>query len=345
MQNMILQPVLDFHAYPSAGKEDWRYAFATARVRALLAQMPSKNVLLDLAGTDDFEQAVDLLAATDYVLTGADKSLEHLEEILLARRTAVRELFAKLIIDKPIVELFKSRDDFANLRLALRRKLLDKPIGVDYSNDGNVEAEQFEQIFEQENYSPLPDFMQQAIECAVLDYYKDKNVRRIDYALDRCQGRFNLKRAAELNNTFLLELFRMQTDLTNIRTMMRLKLTESDVRDVFLEGGYVELQSLNHALDVGYEAVAGLFFATPYYEVVEAAISYFLSEHSFLKLQQRCSRHLEGFLMSTFQITAGPQPVIAYLLLKEEEIRNVRLILTAKKNFLDTKLILDCLGE
>ncbi|GAF95855.1 unnamed protein product, partial [marine sediment metagenome] len=37
-------------------------------------------------------------------------------------------------------------------------------------------------------------------------------------------------------------------------------------------------------------------------------------------------------------ITAGPQPIIAYLLMKENEIRTVRLILTAKKNSLDTKL-------
>ena len=44
-------------------------------------------------------------------------------------------------------------------------------------------------------------------------------------------------------------------------------------------------------------------------------------------------------------ITAGPQPVIAYLLLKENEIRTVRLILTAKKNFLDTKLIMDRIGQ
>ena len=52
-----------------------------------------------------------------------------------------------------------------------------------------------------------------------------------------------------------------------------------------------------------------------------------------------------GFLKTTTQITAGPQPVIAYLLMKENEIRQVRLILTAKKNALETRLILDRLGE
>jgi V/A-type H+-transporting ATPase subunit C len=46
-------------------------------------------------------------------------------------------------------------------------------------------------------------------------------------------------------------------------------------------------------------------------------------------------------LKLTVQVTAGPQPIIAFLLMKENEIRTVRLILTAKKNNLDTKLILD----
>ncbi|MHC4072278.1 MAG: V-type ATPase subunit, partial [Planctomycetota bacterium] len=91
----------------------------------------------------------------------------------------------------------------------------------------------------------------------------------------------------------------------------------------------------------GYEALAQLFFVTPYYHLIEAGAAYLTSEKSFLKIEQQCQEHLTGFLKSTIQITAGPQPIIAYLLLKENEIRTVRLILTARKNNLDTKLILD----
>jgi len=70
-----------------------------------------------------------------------------------------------------------------------------------------------------------------------------------------------------------------------------------------------------------------------------------MSNKSFLKTEQQCEQHLTGFLKTTVSITAGPQPLVAYLLMKENEIRMVRLILTAKKNFLDTKLILDRIGE
>ncbi len=339
------QPVLNFYTYPPVGEDDWRYTFATARVRVLESQMLGRATFLDMANAENLAAAVELLAAGEYALPQGDKNFARMEDILLLRRSQVRNLFKELIIDQPIAELLRAREDFANMRLALRRKLTEKPLGTDYSNDGSVPAEQFEEIFEQENYSPLPIYMQEAIERAVLAYYQDKDIRRIDYALDSAQAEYRLERARQLKSLFLLELFRMRIDLTNIRTMLRLKFAESDQRSVFLRGGYIEPQRLRHGLDVGYEALAPLFFAGPYYEVVEHGVNYLVKNNSFLKLEQQCDNHVAGYLKSTVQITAGPQPVIAYLLMKENEIRTVRFLLTAKKNQLDTRVILDRLGE
>jgi V/A-type H+-transporting ATPase subunit C len=261
--------------------------------------------------------------------------------MLHLRRSAVRKLFEELMIDKPVVELFRARDDFANLRLALRRMLTGKSLGTDYSSEGSVSPQTLEQVFESETYEMLPEYMAKAVEQAILAYYQNKNIRSIDYAIDRLQAEYNLKEARRLKSVFLLGLFRIQIDLTNIRTMLRLKFTESQQRDVFLKGGYVGLDKLEQALELGYESAGQLFFATLYCEIVESGANYLKSDKSFLCIEQQCGEFLMGFLKSTIQITTGPQPIIAYLLMKEDEIRNVRLILTAKKNFLGTKLILD----
>jgi len=339
------QIVLDFFNYPSVGEEDWGYAYATAYVRSLAINMLTRATLLDMANSVGFEQAVDLLASSEYGLGPGQKTISELEKLLKQRRSEVRGLFADLIINEAVVDVFKSRDDFANMRLALRRKLTDKAIGSDYSDEGSVGAEQFEQIFEEENYEPLPNYMKEALERAVLAYYQNKDVRQIDHAIDGYEAEFKIASAKQLESDFLLEYFRMEIDLTNIRTMLRLKFTEAERRDVFLEGGYVEHERLKHGLDIGYEAIAPLFFATPYHSVVEAGIIYFNSDKSFIELEQHCEDHLTGYLKSTVQITAGPQPLIAYLLMKEHEIRTVRFILTAKKNSLDTRIIIDRLSE
>ena len=98
-------------------------------------------------------------------------------------------------------------------------------------------------------------------------------------------------------------------------------------------------------LEAGYEAIPALFFATPYYELLETAIPYLRSEESFLKLEKECEDFVKGFLKTSRSIAAGPQPVVAYFLMKEAEIRTVRMMLTGKKNGLTAKLLLDRLGE
>ncbi len=339
MPKVAEQNILDFYTYPPIGGDDWRYTFETAQVRALELQILSKATLLDMANAQNFEQAADLLSNTEYALPG--KTVAELENVLKLRRAAVRQLFTDLIIDKPIVKLLRARDDFANLRLVLRRTLTEKPLGADYSTEGNFPPELFEQVFEGENYELFPDYMAQATEQAVLAYYQNKDIRQIDFAIDKVQAKYNLRRAHKLESVFLIGLFRIQIDLTNIRTMLRLKFAESEQRNVFLEGGFIELERLGYGLDTDYEAMGQLFFATPYYTTVQTGANYLASNKSFLAAEQQCEQYLMGFLKLTIQITAGPQPIIAYLLMKENEIRTVRLILTAKRNSLDTKLILD----
>ena len=344
MSELVEQTVLDFYTYPPVGPDDWQYAFQTAQVRALETQMLTRAVLLDMTNAQNFDQAADLLSGTDYALPQGAKDITQAEKILQQRRTAVRELFSDLMLDESIVQLFKARDDFANLRLALRRSLTEKPIGTDYSPDGNIPPEQLEQLLsEQGEFSSRAstEYVQQAVEQAILAYYQDKDIRQIDYQIDSFQAGYNLKTACRLNSVFLLSLFRTQIDLANIRTMFRLKFTDSEERKVFLTGGFIESERFKNGLEHGYEALGQLFFATPYNRIVEIGAHYLASNKSFLRVEQQCEEYLTGFLKSSFVITAGPQPVIAFLLLKENEIRTARLILTAKKNFLDTKLILD----
>ncbi len=342
---MVEQAVIDFYRYPPIGVEDWRYAFATAKVRSLETLMLSRGMFLDMANAESFQGALDLLGGTDYAMLSAAAGFGEIEQMLLAKRAEQRNLFIELMIDENLVELLRARHDFANMRLAIRRVVTERPIGLDYSDFGSVPAEEFEEIFEQENYARFPYYLQEAVEAAVLGYYGNKDIRQIDYAIDNYESQYRIKKAIGLGSEFLLSLFRTRIDLTNIRTMLRLKLAESIDRQFFLPGGYVEIDRLVHALDIGYEALAPLFYATPYHDVVEGGVSYLTGEQSFLRLERLCEEHKTGFLRSTQSLAAGPQPVIAYFLMKENEIRSLRMVLTCKNNGLDTKMILDRLGE
>ncbi|HNS21803.1 MAG TPA: V-type ATPase subunit [Sedimentisphaerales bacterium] len=334
----------DFFTYPPVGEDDYAYMFQTAQVRTLETQMLTRTTLTDMANASDFASAAGSLSGSEYTL-GQGAGAVEIETMLQQRRTAVRGLFEDLMLDERIAEVFRSRGDYANLRLILRRVLTDKPVGEDFSDEGNVPPAVLRQAFEEQNFAVLPEYVQTAADQATLAYYQNKNVRQIDNAIDHAQAahRLDVARCAD-GGVFLTNLFRIQTDLTNLRTMLRVKFLQADPRDVFLEGGFVEMDRLRQGLDLPYEALGALFFSTPYHHVVEAGGAYVASSGSFLKVEQQCDDYLTGYLKQTMQVASGPQPVVAFLLAKEHEIRTVRLILTAKRNALDTKLILDRLS-
>jgi V/A-type H+-transporting ATPase subunit C len=346
MVSKLPQPGFEFFRYPPIGGDDWAYLFEIGQVRVLEMRLLTRAALMDMAGAPDFEQAVELLSGTEYVLPPFNRSLAAVESVLRDRRTAVRALFSELMINKRIAAMMRWRDDFANLRLGLRRVLTKKPVGDGYSDDGSAPVERLKQALSEENFASLPNHMQTAVEDALGAYYVGgKEIPRIDYAIDACQSRFNLTEAARIGSPFLLNFFRIQADLTNIRTMFRLKFRQSDQRNVFLDGGFLSIDRLTHCLDVGYEAAGAVFHTTPYHELVAAGAAYLASHGSFLMLERHCEEYMLGFLRSTRAIVTGHQPLVAYLLMKENEIRAVRTVLTARANGMELRLILDRLGE
>ena len=334
------QPILYFSLYPPVGPEDWEYSYAVAQVRTLEEKMFNLAFLTEMANAGQADKAIEMLAGTEYAIA-TTASFEELEQMLHARRTEARDLLRHLIDDEKIIEFVMARSDFINMRLAIRRLVLEKPLGTDYCDYGNIPIGEFEQIFEQEDYSMLPVYLQEGVEVGVLGYYKNKNVRDIDIAIDKAEAKFQLENAKNIGSIFLVELQKMYIDLGNIRTMLRIKVIESEDMDVFMPGGYIEPARFIQCIDIGYETMPQAFATTPYAHIIETGVSYLQQENSFLRLEAACDEHLLGFLKTTREITAGIQPIVAYMLAKEHEVRMVRMILTAKRNSLEPKLILD----
>lgn len=345
MKSIDEQPAVDFSRYPPVGQEDWNYAYATARARVLEALLLTRSQFMDIINAADFSEATETLTGTDYAFGGEVKNFADVEVMLLSVRSESRALFVNLIENSDYIELLRARQDFTNMRLAVRRVVTGRPIGVDYCDNGNVPASEFEEIFEQENYSRFPDYLQEAVEQAILGYYNTKDIRMIDHGIDKAQAEYKLTKAGEMKSTFLLSLFRTQVDLNNIRTMLRLKMAERDDRDLFVKGGYVEVEKLVHGLLSGYETLANLFESSVYSHIIEGAVAYLTANQSFLALERMCEEHVIGFLKTTQTLSAGPQTVTAYFLRKENEIRTMRMVLTGKYNGLDTKLLTDRLGD
>ena len=340
---------INFARYPSIHAENWRYAFAVGAVRVLETRLLSRSALVQLAGVEGDEQLESQLRDTDYAVEpGAGPLPARLEPALLRERQAARDEFAHLVDDPLVNELFQSRVDFHNLRVALRQALSERDFSHALIDHGVVPTATLQAVFAEERYDSLPEHLRAAVVQAIPAYFEGKNPRQIDFAVDRAQAVFRLKRAREIGSPFLVELARLTADLTNIRATLRVKRLEQERRlldAALLPGGYVETDMLHEALHRPWDGVAALFSVTPYADVVAGGVEAIVQDESFIRLERVCDDHTIGFLRTTRQIVAGIEPITAYLLAREAEIRNVRMVVSGRHSGLEPSRIIDRVPE
>ncbi|MCK4850360.1 MAG: V-type ATPase subunit, partial [Phycisphaerae bacterium] len=254
-------------------REDWRYAFAIGALRVLQTRLLESSRLNDLANSISLDEMVARLAGTAYA-PGTEGSAvsEQIEARLKHLRWAAYELIIPMCLDEALKRFLQGPEDFRNLKILLRRTLIENSPELPLSDLGFIKPDQLQQDFEAEKYDSFEPAMAQTIQDAIVAYYDDKNPRNIDFAVDRGAIMYRRTLAGELKNEYLLGLCALLGDLGNIRSMARLKWLEEDSKllgRAFLPGGSIELSRLQGALAGSWEAISAMFFATPYAQLIE----------------------------------------------------------------------------
>lgn len=329
--------------------EDWRYAFAVGSLRVLQTQLLESSLLNDLANSINLEEMVSRLAGSAYAGSaegGTDSA--QIESRLKLLRSGAYELIIPMCLDEALKRFLQGPEDFRNLKILLRRALIENSPGLQLGDLGFIEPEKIKQDFEAEKYDAFGPDMAEAIQSAIVAYYDDKNPRNIDLAVDRGLIMYRRTLANELKNEYLLGLCGLLADLGNLRSMARIKWLEEDSKllgRAFLPGGALELSRLQGALNASWEAVSAMFFATPYAQLIEHGLGSLAADDSFSHLERYCDDYISEYLKATNQVVAGPEPLVAYLLGVEQEIRSIRLIFSAKQANLPADSIRDRLAS
>ena len=331
-----------FIRYPYIEGEDERYLHACGRVRALGGRFLDAGRLERMLGGRPAE-LLEMLSDTFYA--AYLEAASNYESVLLAARADLWKFFAGLMLDGDLVRLFSRRIDFHNLKVLIKQAVSEQDFSLALAPGGDVPADRIKDLVAEERYDLLPKELQRAVERAVAEYYENRDPRDIDFAVDREAHRWRLNLSLRRKNAFLIEWFRLTADLTNLRAALRLKwmaeATDTDgaaregrvsLKKASLSGGYVPDDRLERILSEPWDALGSVFYAGPYASIMDHGAAHLHAQGSFDRLERLCEEHQLGFLACTRTITAGPEPVIAYLLARELEIRALRMIFVGKLN-------------
>jgi len=308
--------------------EDPKYGFAIGRVRALEPGLMDRSRYERFIRARSVEEFVAALAETAYArfLDGDSAGVAQAFD-RAAQETG--DFLSAYALDDWLVQLFRTPATFRKLKRAFKNVLSQaKADGSDLSE------------FEATEWNTRVEEVFADTKAA---FARDHDPAAVDVALDRLMQEIELQIAGR--SEFLNGYFGLHADTENLRTLVRLKANQKEDKNsagemetAFLPGGTLMLAGLLTALSQPWPAVVELLAKPPPHGVGNESFHDYLEQgriavtekRSFTRME-RLGRELElRYLRQTRYATFGHEPLVTFFLLRENEMRNLRLLYAAK---------------
>jgi len=322
-----LEKVLD--RFPKRFIEDPEYAFALGRIRCLEVHILEHSDY-DKMAKGDINDVLKVLTESDFSI---DVNLllkeETFEKVIDIHKRNIFKLMDELIYDERVRSFLRVENDFYNAKILLLEKIFETHI-QELSGFGNIKPEVMKSIFAEEKYNLLPKEIMDAVQEGIRIYYEKKEKRYIDFVFDKSYLNYV---SSSSYPPFLQDYFRMFSDIHNLITLIRIKYFEEDkniIDYVFSDNGFIPFELLKNLYFVKLEEIPKEMIRWIYWKPLDEGTKYLKEKKSFVKLENLLNKLLFDYLETTKYQSLGPEPVIAFILKKLNEIKNVRLTILGK---------------
>jgi V/A-type H+-transporting ATPase subunit C len=312
---------------------DGRYAYASGRIRALELNLLSRQRLDRMAEAGTVDEIVRLLSDTAYA--------EHLDEVeddgyeVFLRNEEMRllDLVDSLSLDRAVSDILRLQYDFQNLKVALREKISERDLGHLYMTLGRFDPEEIKAPVKSESPDLLPETLSTAARGALGAYAKSQDPAEADIIVDKAMFAYFLGVANAYGAPFITGIVKTWIDLANVRTFVRARYMGFESRSlpgIMIEGGLARLSDFYEAFHLSIDEIIQRFEFSPYRRILEVGGAALERESSFAPLEREIDNCITVLLSIARYFTFGLEIVLGYALLRQMEIKALRLILAAK---------------
>ncbi len=311
--------------------KDTDYTYAVAKVRARENALLDRARLQRLAEASSFAECLKLLREAGY--PSAEAGYEH----MLAQEQAALYAFLREI--SPVQEtfdIFLVRSDYHNLKVLLKAEYLGENHDDLLKDMGRFPPERMRRAVAERRFSDMPAIMEAAVQEAVAAFDKTGDPQASDMVLDRAAFSEMTALAEQSGSPFVRELIAVMVDLENIRTFERVRHMGKGydfLRRAVVDGGTIPPEKYLADTNV---ALSDILAGTAYQDFDSTSIA---------ALEKDVDNFLVSYMRKTRFVAFGIEPLVAYLLAKENELRQVRIILTGKRNDIPADVIKERLRE
>jgi V/A-type H+-transporting ATPase subunit C len=307
-----------------------KYAYSFGRVKALEAALIDKAQFKRMAEAPSAAEAAKILSETAYAdIEGAD--IPTMERVLQEELRRVYDLAHHISPRREITDVLQMKYDFHNAKVLLKAEAASRepaylvPLGI-------VEIENLKKAFK-ERIKDLPHPLARAVEKARSKYEETGDTQIIDFVMDSEYVQTLLEYSE--GYPFLREFFQMKIDLENIRSFVRCQKFGVDFAKVYLEGGTIDLKTFETSRGESLETLLHMVQTRNYSQVVEEGLKQYEEIHRLTLYEKLTEDFLIEYVKRAKMVTLGIEPLLGYILAKEREVKQIRLILLGKLKGVD----------
>ncbi len=310
-----------------------QYTYAVSRIHAREMDLLTGADMEQLLQCSDFREAMRYLAGKGY---GNGEEYSDTELMLKDETDKMWSLISELIPDSRPFETLLRQTDFHNLKAAIKAVYTSENAEDYFMGGGSVEPDLILEAVKLNKYGALPDFLADAAAQATESFMKTGDGQECDICIDRACLETILKEGKESGVEIIKDYAELLAALTDIKIAVRSALTGKNkafARRAMADCNSIDADALSDAASKNIGEVYKYLEHTDYRDAAEALK---VSMSEFEKWSDnRIMELIKTQKSNPFTIA----PVFAYILGKQSEIKAVRIVLSGKKDDLDTELV------
>ena len=275
------------------------------------------------------EEAAKVLAEIGYGEFNPSSERE-LSAVLAAEQEKLFEDLYRFVPDKAVVDVFKVKYDYHNLKTLLKARAMGIDGGRLLLDAGRVSAQEMNRAVTEGDYGALPELLRTAAEEAGEVLASTGDPQLSDFVLDRAYYAEMLSAARATGSGFLVEYVQGTIDAANLRSAvrtLRMKKGADLLKKVLVEGGAIRPESVQAAALAG--SLEELYRPTPLRAAAELGTAA-AQGGSLTAFEKACDDAVTAVAARAKSVPFGVEAVISYVAAKEIEFTAVRIIMSGR---------------
>jgi len=325
------------------------YAYAIGRIRVIEKKLLDKGKLDRMIDSKSPDEALKVIVESGYVesSTLAGNAGEY-ENLLREEEKRLYGLLREVTSDDELFNIFLLKNDYHNIKVLLKSEFLAIEANDNLLVSGTMPPMHIKTAINERELDRLPLYMKEAIDECLDTFSRTNDPRQIDLILDKAYFRHIVEISEKSGHEYVKELVKIIIDLTNIKTFIRIKnlnMSADLLSRSLIPGGTIADSFFTENMDTNMEVFVEKIKNSPYFNICSQGISNYVNTGNLSRLEKLADDYIINFVKKSRYKTLGIEPLIGYLVAKENEIKNVRIIMVGKINNISGDIIRERLRD